>query len=226
MQGRIRILIADDHAILRSGLRLLIGGQADMEVVGEASTFDELIRAAASLAPDIITLDLTMPGGTGLAAIQQLRAEAPSSRIVVLTMHDDPAYVRSALAAGASGYLAKSAADTALIGAIRAVRRGRLFVDVENMRPLASLATAGHAAPGLPAPIARLSAREREVLLGVAQGDTNQAIADRLRLSVKTVESYRARLLQKIGLTSRAELTRLVLELGLLNPGSMEAPEE
>ena len=225
MSQRIRVLVADDHAILRSGLRLLISEQPDMTVVGEASDFGELVRTARASSPDIVTLDLTMPGGSGLGAIARLREEAPSARIVVLTMHDDPAYVRAALAAGASGYLAKTAADTALIGAIRAVHRGRLFLDVANMRALEPLVAPGAAPHGLPAPIERLSAREREVLVGVAQGNTNQAIADRLHLSVKTVESYRSRLMQKLGLTSRAEITRLAIELGLLGAAGGEPPE-
>jgi DNA-binding NarL/FixJ family response regulator len=165
-----------------------------------------------------------MPGGSGLAAIGRLRAAVPSARIVVLTMHDDPAYVRAAAAAGASGYLAKSAADTALIGAIRAVHRGRFFIDVESKQGMDSLLPSQHGDPELPAPISTLSAREREVLLGVAQGHTNQAIADQLRLSVKTVESYRARLMQKLGLVSRAELTRLAMELGLLGTPPTETP--
>lgn len=218
MAPKIRVLLADDHAILRSGLRLLLSGQADMEVVGEAGDFEEAERLAAALAPDVITLDLTMPGGSGVAAIQRLRSHVPSARIVVLTMHDDPAYVRSALAAGASGYLAKSAADSALIGAIRAVQRGRLFVDVESRQERG--ATPAPGGKRLQPPIATLSAREREVLLLVAEGHTNQAIADRLTLSVKTVESYRSRLLQKLGLKTRAEVTRLAMKLGLLGASS------
>jgi len=220
--SKIRILLADDHAILRSGLRLLLQSQPDLEVVGEAGDFDEVMRLAEELSPDVITLDLSMPGGSGLAAIERLRSSAASTRIVVLTMHDDPVYVRSALAAGASGYLAKSAADSALIGAIREVHRGRIFIDVEGGEQLTSmLAPQGRDAEA-PAPIATLSAREREVLVLVAEGHTNQAVADRLGLSVKTVESYRSRLMQKLGLTSRAELTRLAMELGLLGSSPQE----
>jgi len=223
--AKIRVLLADDHAILRSGLRLLIDAQADMEVVGEAGDFGEAIRLAQALAPDVVTLDLSMPGGSGLGAIERLRAAAPATRIVVLTMHEDPAYVRSALAAGASGFLVKSAADSALIAAIRAVERGRLFVEIQNREAMEALMTPGRAAAEAPAPIATLSAREREVLVLLAQGHTNQAIADRLGLSVKTVESYRARLLQKLGLKTRAELTRLAIDLGLVG-GSPSSPAE
>jgi two-component system response regulator NreC len=218
MAATIRVLVADDHVILRSGLRLLIGAQPGLEVVGEAGDFDEAVRLAGSLAPDVVTLDLSMPGGSGLAAIARLRAAAPSARIVVLTMHEDPAYVRAALAAGAAGYLVKSAADSALIDAIRSVNRGRLFIDVANAAGMEALMTEGRVATGAPpSPLASLSAREREVMVLLAKGHTNQAVADLLGLSVKTVESYRARLMQKLNLTSRAELTRLALELGLLS---------
>ena len=187
--------------------RFVLDGREPVEVgVGGAGDDPELLRSGRR--------------GVETPCVRERRA-----RIVVLTMHDDPAYVRAALAAGASGYLAKTAADTALIGAIRAVHRGRLFLDVANMRALEPLVAPGAAPHGLPAPIERLSAREREVLVGVAQGNTNQAIADRLHLSVKTVESYRSRLMQKLGLTSRAEITRLAIELGLLGAAGGEPPE-
>jgi two-component system response regulator NreC len=225
-RARIRVLIADDHAILRSGLRLLISGQPDMEVVGEAGDVDETIRLAKALLPNVVTLDLTMPGGSGLGAIEKLRTAVPSARILILTMHEDPAYVRSALAAGASGFLVKSAADSALIAGIRAVERGRLFIEVQDREAMQALMTPGRTVPEAPAPIAMLSEREREVWLLLAQGHTNQAIADRLELSVKTIESYRARLMQKLGLTNRAELTRLAMELALVSGSSSEPRED
>jgi len=226
MQRPIRVLIADDHAILRSGLRLLIGAQAGIEVVGEAGDFDEVLARARALSPDVITLDLKMPGGSGIAAIQRLRSAVPSARIVVLTMHEDAAFVRAALAAGASGYLVKSAADSALISAIRAVHRGRVFLELQNAEMMEAILTPGSVPTEAPAPLATLSAREREVMTLVAQGHTNQAIADRLGLSVKTIESYRARLMQKLGLTTRAELTRLAMELSLLGEPPEAASED
>lgn len=222
----IRVLVADDHAILRSGLRLLISGQPDMEVVGEAGDVDEAVRLARTTSPDVVPLDLSMPGGSGLAAIEKLRAAAPAARVVVLTMHEEAAYVRSAMAAGATGYLAKSAADSALIGAIRAVHRGRVFIDVEGMPREGARATPAGVGGRAPAPIHALSPREREVLTGVARGYTNQAIADQLGLSVKTVESYRARLMQKLGLETRADVTRLAMELSLLAPPASEPSGE
>jgi len=215
MMAKIRVLLADDHTVLRSGLRMLIEAQSDMEVVGEAGDCAATIALAESARPDLITLDLKMPGGTGLATLATLRATVPSARVLVLSMYDDPAYVRSALAAGASGYLVKSVAAVALMGAIRAVHRGRLCIEVGSAEAAESFVKPP-AAVEAPSPLGELSSREREVLIMVAQGHTNRAIAERLRLSTKTVESYRSRLMQKLGLGNRAELTHLVLELGLL----------
>ena len=215
MSGRIRVLVADDHAILRSGLRMLIRAERDLELVGEAPDLDETIRLAQSLAPDVITLDLSMPGSTGLASVEMLREAVPAARIVVLTMHDDAAYVRSAIALGASGYLAKSAADSTLIGAIRSVARGGLFIDVIDAARLKAPPDAARAST-----LSTLSAREREVLGLVALGHTNREIAALLSLSVKTVEGYRSRVMRKLGLTSRADITRVAIELGLLGPQS------
>jgi len=215
MRGKIRVLIADDHAILRSGLRMLIRAEPDMEVVGEATDLEETIRRARSLAPNVVTLDLSMPGSTGLASVEMLREAVPAARIVVLTMHDDAAYVRSAIALGASGYLAKSAADSTLIGAIRSVARGGLFIDVIDAARLTAPPDAARAST-----LSTLSAREREVLGLVALGHTNREIAALLSLSVKTVEGYRSRVMRKLGLTSRADITRVAIELGLLGPQS------
>jgi DNA-binding NarL/FixJ family response regulator len=217
MTAPIRVLLADDHAILRSGLRLLIDAQDDMRVVAEAGELGETLRLAKSFAPDVIALDLNMPDGSGLGAIERLRAAAPNARVLVLTMHDDPAMVRSAVALGAAGYLAKSAADTALLSAIRAVHRGRLFIDIPDAKAAAVLADARPEPPAR-TPHALLSERERAVLAQVARGHTNRAIAAELGLSVKTVESYRARVMKKLGLETRADLTRVALELGLLGP--------
>lgn len=212
---RTRVLIVDDHAMLRSGLRMLIDSQSDMHVVGEAGTLREAIERAQSATPDVITLDLSMPGSQGIIGIPRLKEAAPEAKILVLTMHDDPAYVRSAVAMGAVGYVVKSAADSELISAVRAVARGGIFVDIQNASSI------GHVFPGTDGeraktPLDSLSTREREVLTEVAKGYTNQQIADRSGLSVKTVESYRARLMTKLGLKSRADLTRLAVESGIL----------
>lgn len=215
--SKTSVLLVDDHAMLRAGLRLLIGGQHDMAVVGDVGTLREAIDAASKLQPAVIVLDLSMPGGSGVAGVQRMREAAPEARILVLTMHDDPAYVRSAMAMGASGYVVKSAADTELLTAIRAVARGRVFVDIQSEGPLESVFGARALKDVKVAPIDSLSDREREVLTEVAKGYTNQQIADRIGLSVKTVESYRARSMQKLGLKDRADLMRLAAEAGLIS---------
>lgn len=211
--SKTSVLIVDDHPLVRKGLRMTIESQDDLAVVGEAGTVHEAIEAAARLQPTIITLDLSMPGPSGVASVERLRAAVPAARIVVVTMHDDPAYVRSAIAMGAAGYVNKSAADTELISAIRAVARGRVFIDVGDAATLESILSPGAPAAGK-SPIESLSEREREVLRSVARGLTNQKIADEIGLSVKTVESYRARLMKKLGFKDRADIVRLALELG------------
>jgi len=218
--AKIRVLLADDHAVLRAGLKLLINAQADLDVVGEATNAQEALLRARELQPDVLSLDLTMPGGGELRLIEQLREPCPATRVLVLTMHDDPAYLRVALAAGAYGYVVKTAADLELLAALRAVAEGRTFVDLESSsgRVAAGEWRGAAAAGGI------LSSRESEVLAYVAQGHTNQAIADRLALSVKTIETYRARLLEKLGLRTRADLIRYALESGLLRPGKESVP--
>ena len=222
--SKIRLLIADDHAILRAGLRMLINAQPDMEVVSEAMDGHEALLKARQLKPDITLMDITMPKASGLQALEQLRQVCPQTRVLVLTMHDDPAYARSVLAAGGSGYVVKRAADSDLLAAIRAVYRGRTFVDptlagslVQDL--LGKQASAGPADGGVRRSL--LSPREREVLRLLAQGYTNQQAAKWIMVSVKTVETYRARIAQKLGLHSRAELTRYALESGLLTPDSL-----
>lgn len=213
---RITILIVDDHAMVRKGLRLLLEAVPEFEVVGEAGSMREAIEAVGRLRPQIVTLDLSMPGRSGVASVERLRAAAPETRIIVLTMHDDPAYVRSAIAMGAAGFVHKSAADTELTSAIRAVARGRVFIDVGDAATLESILAPHDAAPAR-APTDRLSEREREVLRQVALGYTNQRIADEVGLSVKTIESYRARLMRKLGLKDRSDLVRLAIEMGLVS---------
>lgn len=214
--GPIRVLIADDHAILRSGLRMLLGAQADMEVVGEASDGAEAVRQAASRQPDVLLLDVSMPGMGGLEALRQIRQRAPGVRALVLSQYDDESYLRRALEWGAAGYVLKRAADTDLLSAIRAVARGEVYLDSSLTRLVVDdLFHRGDDG----APLARqpaLSEREREVLELVALGHTNQQIADRLVLSVKTVETYKARLMEKLGLRGRAALVRYAMEAGVI----------
>jgi len=218
----ITVLIVDDHAMVRKGLRLLLENCGDLKVVGEAGNMSEAIETAARMQPSIITLDLTMPGPSGVASVARLRQAAPAARVIVVTMHDDPAYVRSAMAMGASGYVNKGAADSELISAIRAVAGGRTFIDVGCGASIETLLSPLGSAARDASRVDQLSAREREVLTHVAKGYTNQKIADEIGLSVKTVESYRARLMKKLGFKDRSDLVRLAIELGLL---SHEAPD-
>lgn len=214
--SEIRIIIADDHALMRSGLKLLIGTQSDMTVVGEAGDFKSLRERIVELSPDIVTLDLSMPGGEAVKVISELTREFPDVRVLVVTMHDDSSMLRAVFAAGASGYLVKSAADTELLNAIRTVAAGRSFVNLPGNPDLPLLQTGNSLDSEDQKALDSLSARENEVLTLVAKGHTNQAIADRLFLSVKTVESYRSRLMAKLHLGSRADLTQFAVRTGLL----------
>jgi len=224
--GRIRVLIADDHAVLRAGLRVLIGAQPDMEVVAEAADGDEALRKTVETRPDVALVDITMPGRGGIQAIERIRQGCPATRVLVLTMHDVPAYLRSALAAGATGYVVKRAADSELISAIRGVHRGRTVLDSSLAVMVVQGAIGKKVSGGQPVGSATLlSPREREVLDLVAQGYTNQQIADRLGLSIKTVETYRSRLVEKLGLRSRADLVRYAVDSGLFASGQASPPD-
>jgi two-component system, NarL family, response regulator NreC len=218
MIQRVRILLADDHAVLRSGLRLLLDGRDDMKVVGEAANGAELLPLAHQLQPDVILLDLTMPQLGGLQVLPLLREQVAHTRILILTMHDDDGYLRQALKGGAAGYVLKKAADVELISAIQAIMRGEVYVHSAMTRALLEDVVPGRApGPNLEEDSwAGLSDREQDVLRLVALGHTGREIADRLSLSVKTVETYRARGMEKLGLTSRAALVRFALARGLM----------
>jgi two-component system, NarL family, response regulator NreC len=205
---KIRLLLADDHAILRAGLRMLLDAQPDMVVVGEAADGEEAVRRAHATRPDVAVVDLTMPGLSGVETLQRLRRELPVTRLLVLTMHDDPGYARIALAAGASGHIVKDRESGELLSAIRAVHRGR------TLAPPGPPGSADDPAePSAPPPT--LSPRERQVLELLARGHTNRAVADILSLSVKTVETHRARLSDKLGSQNRADIVRAAIRLGL-----------
>ncbi|HML20629.1 MAG TPA: response regulator transcription factor [Aggregatilinea sp.] len=216
-----RILLADDHAILRAGLKLLLDAQPDLNVVGEASNGARALALAEDLLPDLILLDLTMPGLGGLEVLRTIKEVAPSSRVLVLTMHEDESHLRQALALGAAGYVLKKAVDSELLNAIRAVMRGEVYVHSAMMEKLLNL-EANEPASVTPTesggnPWDALSKREADVLRLVALGYTNTEIADQLALSVKTVETYRARGMEKLGLSTRAQLVRDALARGLLD---------
>lgn len=210
---RIRILLADDHTVLRSGLRALLSAQADLEVAGEAADGAEALRLAHTITPDVVVMDIGMPGVSGIDATARMRRELPSTKVLILSMHDDQGYLRQALRAGASGYVLKKAADTELLAAIRAAARGEIFLDPSLAKGLVEdVVLPKSQEPEIPA----LSEREREVLHLLARGHTNQQVADHLCIGVKSVETYKARLMDKLGLKGRAELVRYALTHGLL----------
>lgn len=217
MTQPIRILLADDHAVLRTGLRLLINNQPSMTVVGEAGSGGEAIAIAREHQPDIILLDLNMPGMDGLTAIPLLRKESPASHILILTMHDDVTYLQEALRAGARGYILKKAVDSELLMAIQTVMRGETYVhSAMSEKLLQKIDTQTVAAKAQANPWDMLSERERDVLRLVALGYTNAEIAGELFLSVKTVETYRTRGMEKLNLQTRAQLVKSALEHGLM----------
>jgi len=211
-----RILLADDHAVLRSGLRLLLTSTGEYEVVGEASSGTETLTLAEQLQPDLILLDLSMPALSGLDALPTLRKIAPSSRVLILTMHDDPQYLRQALKHGASGYVLKKAADSELLSAMRAVLRGEVYVHPSMTRVLLEDMLPASRSAESEDTWSTLSEREQEVLRMVALGYTSAEIADQLGLSAKTVETYRARGMEKLGLRTRAALVKFILQEGLM----------
>ncbi len=208
----VRILIVDDHAVVRSGLRLLLDANDDLEPVGEAGSAREAVFEARTLEPDVILLDVVMPDQSGLDIIPTLLHERPETKILVLSMQDDPQYVRQAFAAGASGYVLKEAADTEVVAAVREVARGGRYVHPElGARLVAADTDERRRAEEDP-----LSEREREVLRLLALGHTNQEIAKQLYISVRTAETHRAHIMQKLRLSNRAELVRYALAQGLL----------
>ena len=208
----IRVLIVDDHAVVRSGIRLLLSREPDIEPVGEAGTGREAIFEARSLKPDVILMDVVMPDQTGIDALPTLLHENPDVKVLLLSMQDDPRYVREAFAAGARGYVLKEAADSEVVAAVREVARGGRYVNPElGARLVAADAAATKRADEDP-----LSEREREVLRLLALGHTNQEIAKQLFISVRTAETHRAHIMQKLGLQSRAELVGYALSHGLL----------
>ena len=216
MASPVKVLIVDDHAVVRSGLRLLLVQEPDIEPVGEAGSAREAIFEARSLKPDVILMDVVMPDGNGLEAIPTLLHEHPEAKILVLSMQDDPRYVREAFDAGAKGYVLKEAADVEVVAAVREVARGGRYVHPElGARLIAADAAAARKAQEDP-----LSDREREVLRLLALGHTNQEIAHQLYISVRTAETHRAHIMQKLRLSSRADLVRYAIDQGLLEPPS------
>ena len=215
----IRVLVVDDHAVVRSGIRLLLEAEDDIEVVAEAGTAEEAIRAARLEKPDVVLLDVVMPGRSGIDATPDLMAAAKHAAVLVLSMQDDPSYVREAFASGASGYVLKEAVDVEVVQAEREVAAGPQYVHPALGARLAA-AEAEQAARTASDP---LSDREREVLRLLALGHTNQEIAGMLYISVRTAETHRAHIMRKLGLETRAELVRYALSSGLLDESQSSA---
>jgi len=209
----IRTVIVDDHAVVRSGLRLVLEAEDDIDVVAEAADAREAVFEARAQQPDVILLDVVMPGRSGIEAIPDLLKEAPETKVLVLSMQDDPAYVRQAFGAGASGYVLKEAADAEVVAAVREVASGQRYVHPAlGARLVTAEAEERERAEGDP-----LSEREHEILRLLALGHTNQEIASELYLSVRTVETHRAHIMQKLRISTRAELVRYALERGMLD---------
>ena len=208
----IKVVLVDDHAVVRSGLHLLLEAQEDIEVVGEAGNAKDAVFRARALKPDVILLDVVMPGESGIEVLPKLLKEAPETKVLVLSMQDDPSYVREAFAAGASGYVLKEAVDEEVVSAVREIASGGRYVHPAlGARMITAEAKERAAAEADP-----LSDREREILRLLALGHTNQEIARKLYISVRTAESHRAHIMQKLRLSTRAELVRYALSHGLL----------
>jgi two-component system, NarL family, response regulator NreC len=203
---------------------MLVNSQADMEVVAEAPDGEKAVQTAREMKPDVALLDLTMPRVGGMKAIEEMAKNCRETRVLVLTMHDDPAYLRSALAAGASGYLLKRAVDAELLAAIRAVHRGGIFVDPRLASVLVQdVLQKRSARTGSKRPVNILSRRELQVLRLVAWGYTSAQIATQIFVGVKTIETYRSRLAEKLGLKTRSDVIRFAVQMGLLTPEFMES---
>ena len=211
----IRIVLVDDHALVRSGLKRLLEAQEDLEVVGEAGTMHEAAFEIGAAKPDLVLLDVMMPGVSGIDGLPQLLREAPEIKVLILSMEDDPSLVRRALDSGANGYLLKNAVDAELVAAVREVAAGNRYIHPELGARLLAADAAAHAA----GPEDPLSERESEVLRLLALGHTNQEIAKQLFISVRTAETHRAHIMQKLEFSTRAELVRYALEHDLLEPG-------
>jgi two-component system, NarL family, response regulator NreC len=205
----ITVVLADDHAVVRSALRLMLERETDVQVVAEAGDAEAARRYVRGNRPKVLILDINMPGGSGLAAIPDIRQESPETEIVVLTMQDETAFAREALQAGVLGYILKEAASEELVKAVRMAAEGRTYLQPELGARLA-------AEPAAATPD-DLSERELEVLRLIALGHTNNEIAEQLYLSVRTVESHRAHIQQKLGMTTRSELVRYAIERGLID---------
>jgi two-component system, NarL family, response regulator NreC len=215
MTQLIHVMLADDHAVLRAGLRALLSAEPDLEVVGEAGDGEEAVALAERLKPNVVVMDISMPRMDGLQATRRITERLPHTRVLVLTMHAEDHYLFRVIEAGGSGYVLKRSADTELLNAIRAVHRGEAYLYPSATRTLLEAYRRGDRSAETPS---TLTDREEEVLKLTAEGYSNTEIASRIYLSPKTVDTYRQRIMEKLGLHHRAELVRYALDRGLLRP--------
>ncbi len=211
--SEVRVLLVDDHPVVREGLRALIDRQSDMRVVGEAADGKSACEKAAQLFPDVVVMDVSMPGMDGVQATQEIGRRSPRSRVVALTVHEDRSYVRALIAAGAAAYVLKRSAPDDLVRAIQIVAKGEVYIDPGVAAVMLRKLVGSHSEHD---PV-ELSDREAEVLRLIAHGLSNKEIAARLDISGKTVETYKARAMEKLGLTGRADIVRLAVREGWLN---------
>jgi two-component system response regulator NreC len=209
-----RILLVDDHAMFRSGMKALLESERGLEVVGEAASGDDGVDRVRELKPDVVVMDLSMPGSNGLDATRRIAALGLKARVLVLTVHAEEEYLVPVVEAGASGYLTKTSADQDLVDAIRVVARGEVYLPPKATRLL--LQQYRNASPDTSQKLQELSAREREVMALTAEGFSSREIGEKLFISPKTVDTYRARIMEKLGLNHRSELVRFALKTGLL----------
>jgi len=214
--SKIKLVLADDHAVVRSGLRMLLQAQPDMEIVGEAESGAEALAQVRSLQPDIILMDIQMPGMNGIEATRQIKEAYADTAVLALTMHEDDQYFFEMLQAGASGYLPKRAAPDELVRAIRTVSRGEVFLYPSLATRLVQSYLGGEAGEDSVALVSDLTPREKEVLVLIAEGLTNPEIADKLVISVKTVDRHRENIMRKLNLHSRIDLVKYALRHGLI----------
>jgi DNA-binding NarL/FixJ family response regulator len=218
VKQKLKVLLADDHKLLRSGLKLLLQRNPDFAVVGEAADGEQTLQLFQQLEPDLLLLDLSMPKMDGLDCLREIKSRWPGAKVIVLTMHEDENYIKQAMQAGAAAYVHKSAADTDLFKAIEAVQAGQLYLSQQNSNLLLNVLLKQDPVPvDNQAPYVLLSPREREVLRLIAHGYSMAEVAERLSLSIKTVDTYKTRLMEKLGTTRKSELVSYALKYGLLS---------
>lgn len=224
MKSKLKLLLADDHKLLRAGLKLLLLGRKDLEVIGEAEDGLQTVEMFESLQPDIVLLDLSMPGMNGLDCLKEIKSRNQAAKVLILTMHEDENHLRLAMQAGAAGYIKKSAADVELFTALDTVRAGKIYLNQQDSSLLLqNLLQQERPEEDARAPYALLSPREREVLRYLVRGYSLAEIGEQLKLSIKTVDTYKVRLMEKLEVTKKSELVSYALQYGLLKNGEVKS---